>query len=520
MEGEPVNREPLAISRQPLAGRVAARRGFTLIELMVSVALLVAVILMVSQIFDISTRAASRTNAQSEVFSGAAAFRERISADVSRMMPGLLVIDSPPPTPVRAEVPGGEVIFRQRQDRIFFIAGGAPGQYESLTDPTRGEAYLGAPLTGTYSLHPGNWTPSASSAAMMYYGPSEPMDASGNPRQLDAPADPRPPTASEWVFVNRALLIGSEPNAGAGYFGNTVTPQPAWWPQYQQWRNTMGADYAAFLSSLTAAGPLTVPNNYLNGTMDVLFPFPPVPPNAIPMSPAELIDRLNAKLSGIAMAGMPGIQIQDLWQLGRAPVTATLRDPTAYDYYKRNGANFMPRMADIRIEWTDGLSVEPPPPYYGGPNAAPDLRTRWFGLTCDANNAPNPGNAASLNGLSYTARRRADPINNANNYYTGTSVSAGIINAYNTETDTFINQIESAPSSGSSAQYRAVWRTDNWQYRPKALRITYRLFDARNKMESDSTVDLDDDDFADPEGGTPYVVSRYGQEFSLIIPVP
>lgn len=491
--------------------------AFTLIELMVSVALLVAVILMVAQIFDISTKAATRTNAQSEVFSQATAFRERITADISRMLPGLLVIESPPPTPVRAEVPGGEVIYRLRQDRLVFIAGGAPGQYESLTDPARGEAYTGAPPTGTYSIHPGNWTPSASSAALMYYGPAEPIDALGNPRQLDAPGDPRPPSASEWVFVNRALLIGSEPNAGAGYFGNTVTPQPAWWPQFQQWRNIMGTDWTNFYNSLTAAGPLTVPANYLNGSMDVMFPFPPFPPNAVPMSALELIDRLNTKLSG-AFAGSPGVQIEDLWQPGRAPVTASMRDPTAYDFYKRNGANFMPRMADIRIEWTDGRSINPPPPYTAAVPA--DLRTRWFGLTCDTTNTPDPSNPGSLNSLSYTAQRRADPVNNANNYYTGTSVSSDIINAYNTETDVFANRIEWGASSGNFAQYRAVWRKDNWQYRPKALKITYRLFDAANKMEADSTVDLDDDDLADPEGGTPYVVHRYGQEFSLIIPVP
>ncbi len=481
---------------------------------MVSVALLVAVILMVAQIFDISTKAASRTNAQSEVFAGAAGFRERISADVSRMMPGLLVIESPPPTQVRAEVPGGEVIYRLRQDRLVFIAGGSPGQYESLTDPTRGEAYLGAPLTGTYSLHPGNWTPSASSAALMYYGPAEPMDASGNPRQLDAVGDPRPPTASEWVFVNRALLIGSEPNAGAGYFGNTVTPQPAWWPQFQQWRNTMGSDWSAFFNSLTAAGPLTMPANYLNGSMDVLFPFPPVPPNAVPMSPMELIDRLNAKLPTNS-SGMPGEPIRDLWLPGRAPVTASMRDPTAYDFYKRNGANFMPRMADVRIEWTDGRSVTPPPPYTTV--NPPDLRTRWFGLTCDATNTPNPSNPAGLNGLNYTAQRRADQL--GNNYYTA-ATPAPVFDAYNVETTAFNNQIEWSASSGNGAQYRAVWRKDNWQYRPKALRITYRLFDLGSKLESDSTVDLDDDDIADPEGGTPYVTSRYGQEFSLIIPVP
>lgn len=494
---------------------MTARSGFTLIELMVSVALLVAVILMVAQIFDISTKAASRTNAQSEVFSSAAAFRERITADVSRMMQGLLVIDSPPPTPIRAEVPGGEVIFRLRQDRLFFVAGGAPGQYESLTDPTRGEPYIGPPLTGTYSMHPSSWTPSASAAALMYYGPAEPMDASGVPRPLDAPADPRPPTASEWVYVNRALLIGSDANAGAGYFGNAITPQPAWWPQYQQWRNTMGSDYSVFVNSLAAAGPLNVPANYLNGSMDVLFPFPPVPPNAIPIAPAELIDRLNAKLSGIALAGIPGSQIEALWQLGRAPVTATMRDPTAYDYYKRNGANFMPRMADIRIEWTDGRSETPPPPYTNV--SPPDLRTRWFGLQCNASNTPNPTNPAGLNNLSYTARRRADEL--GGNYYTAATPTA-MVAAYNEETSVFINQIESAASTGATGNYRAVWRKDNWQYRPKALRITYRLYDLGSKLANDSTVDLDDDDVPDPEGGTPYVVKRYGQEFSLVIPVP
>jgi len=513
MEGEPVNREPLAISRQPLAGRVAARRGFTLIELMVSVALLVAVILMVAQIFDISTKAASRTNAQSEVFAANAALRERMTADVSRMLPGFLVINSPPPTPVRAEVPGGEAIFRVRQDSLMFVAGGAPGQYESLTDPTRGEPDNGVTVPAG-RLRPTQWVPTASSAALMYYGPAEPMDASGNARPLDLPADPRPPTASEWVFVNRALLIGSEANAGVGYWTTVTppTPSPPWWTQYVQWKNTLDADAIVFQNSLASLGVLNVPDNYLNGSMDVFFR--QVTPAVGQITATEFIDRLNTKLSGIGLGSFPGSLLENLWQPGRAPMSASLRDPTAFDYYKRNGANFMPRMADIRIEWTDGRSVDPPPPYANNPN----LSTRWFGLRADINYNPNPANPAGLNGQPFEAWRRGDQVN----YYGGSPTAPQLlVDAYGTETSIFNNVIESADLSGSNAAYRAVWRKDNWQYRPKALRITYRLFDVRNKLESDTTVDLDDDDRPDPEGSaTPYVLKRYGQEFSVVIPVP
>ncbi len=66
----------------------------------------------------------------------------------------------------------------------MFIASRTTGQYESLTDPARGEPYT-VLLVRVDPFRPSQWTPSASSAALMYYGPSEPMDASGNPRRLD-----------------------------------------------------------------------------------------------------------------------------------------------------------------------------------------------------------------------------------------------------------------------------------------------------------------------------------------------
>jgi len=506
--------------------KAGSHQGFTLIELMVSIALLVAVILLVAQIFDISTRAAGRTNAQSEVFAAAAAYRERMTADVSRMLPGFLVIDSPPPTPVRAEVPGGEAIFRLRQDRLMFVAGGAPGQYESLTDPTRGEPDSSVTVPPG-RLRPSQWVPTASSAALMYYGPAEPLDAGGNPRRLDLVGDPRPPSASEWVYVNRALLIGSDANAGVGYWTSVPapTPSPAWWPQYVQWKNNLDADAVTFqnlLGSLAAMTAGNLPAGYFNGQMDVFFRA--TSPAIGQITATEFIDRLNAKMTGIGLGSYPGSQIEGLWQLGEAPLTATLRDPTAFDYYKRNGANFMPRMADIRIEWTDGLPINPPPPFTATGN--PDLRTRWFGLMSDPGNNPNPANQTGLNSLNYAAVRRGNV--GVLNYYGGgapAGVSAADYNlvrdAYANDTDTFNGQIESAISNGANASYRAVWRKDNWQLRPKALRITYRLFDVRNKLESDSTVDLDDDGLPDPEGtSTPYVVKRYGQEFSVVIPVP
>jgi hypothetical protein len=93
------------------------------------------------------------------------------------------------------------------------------------------------------------------------------------------------------------------------------------------------------------------------------------------------------------------------------------------------------------------------------------------------------------------------------------------------ERDVFLNKIEWAKTGNDSpdvqAAYRAVWRADTWQYRPKALRFTYRIFDAQNRLKQITSIDLNDDGKPDTDpSGRAYSMARYGQEFSIVVPIP
>ncbi len=93
-----------------------AMRGFTLVELLVTVALLTVTIFAVSSIFNISSDATSRTMAHTEVISASAAVQQQLTDQLSKIEPGLLIIESPAPTGVRADVPEGPQGFLEKTD--------------------------------------------------------------------------------------------------------------------------------------------------------------------------------------------------------------------------------------------------------------------------------------------------------------------------------------------------------------------------------------------------------------------
>src|SRR5438067_7488588 len=74
---------------------VRRRRGLTLIELMVGVALVSAVILVVANVFSTASGAAGRTVAHTELLDSAGTFERSIRGDVGTMAPGFLMIYSP-----------------------------------------------------------------------------------------------------------------------------------------------------------------------------------------------------------------------------------------------------------------------------------------------------------------------------------------------------------------------------------------------------------------------------------------
>src|SRR5205814_144382 len=121
--------------------------------------------------------------------------------------------------------------------------------------------------------------------------------------------------------------------------------------------------------------------------------------------------------------------------------------------------------------------------------------TRWFGLAPDQAGAPpDPGNPASVDSMQYQARMRAvaspsptlNPSNpnpaNPDNDPAETAAFANIEYGYNGS-----GSIGVTPDV--DAGYRVVWRIDNWQYRPKALRFTYRIYDAGRRITSATTTD-------------------------------
>jgi len=447
-------------------------------EVLVSVALLIVVMAAISRVFTISSDTMARTTANARVMAANAAVRQALTDQVSKMADhGLLIIESPKPTPSRSDIKKGERKFRLRHDRLVFLAVGDVDEYQSFTDPTRGD-----PANPTRKT-------AGSSQAIVYFGPGTPLT------RKEAPAVPqflvgsghlsRFLPAADWVFQQRAILLMLEKGADA---------DAAWDPPT--------------LDSLTAGGgmlnggPLYAEFN--QGGMDAIVSGVNMRANARTFAdyvlglPLDSSDLLSAHPS-----------IEALWEPSLAPRTATLSFPASRDYYTRSGFNFVPGLADFRIEWTDGRQIDPL-----GADGLPgtgdeDPETRWFGLR------PDPGFVVTdmvldnldTTDIPYYARRRIDVA----------------INTTQAELDGYGQAEWSAAGSTSSADaaYRAIWRADTWQYRPKALRFTYRIYDAGNRLEQDTTVDLDEDGFYDPDDSSARrTMQRYGRRFSIVVPVP
>lgn len=453
--------------------------GFTIVELIVSMGILSATMIAVATIFSISSDAAGRTEAHAEVIEASAAFQQTVSDELSRIVQeGLLIIESPPPTLVRAEVPEGPRIFRLRHDRLVFISSkGTEGAYQSFTDPTRG-------VPGPLDVDTRR-TPASSPEALIYYGPGIPVAGNGTATGVRMPFDDTGILpASEWVFAHRAILLMLDDPGVANW-----SPLP---------------DMTDF-----DAGLLTSPGapEIFEARMDALV--------TGMNGPATIA----ARLSGESLSA-PTVKLSDLWQPNLTPVTTSLTDPADADYFTRSGFTFQPRMVDFRIEWTDGRRVDP-----NGPDNDPattadnNWATRWFGLAPDPNGLP----------VNYQARTRFAAVGNPSN----PNISAtnpdnpAVENGLGYFTDPVAgNGIEWAPfgvTPDAAAQYRAVWRRDTWQFRPKALRFTYRIYDATRRLKQPTTTDFDEDGVADPDPVNPtkpYIVTRYGQEFSIVVALP
>ncbi|MFQ5501469.1 MAG: type II secretion system protein [Phycisphaerae bacterium] len=457
-------------------------RAFTLAELLVSIALLIVTMAALSQVFTIASDVTTRTTAHSELLAASAAFRETASDQLSKLSPdGLLIIESPPPAPTpRREVQEGPLFLRPRHDRLVFLTHGDIDEYQSFTDPRRGM--------------PSNTT-AAASQALVYFGPGTPLTETDNPLQPrplanDANLLSRTLTASEWVFLHRSILLMLE----------DANPDPAVW-------NPPTMDALAAPGGMLDGGPLRA--EFLQGRMDAIVSGNNRVANA--RSFAQLI--LGKALDNTDLLSADP-SIASLWTPSHAPRSATTNNFNNRDYYTRGGSSFISGLADFRIQWTDGRSIDSLGPD-GVAATGDEGGTVWFGLRPDPTFIVN--NIAITTGQVPNIAYRRQDFDQPPNTPTPDEAEAFGIAAGSQ------NRIEWTPTNGAdvNAAYRAIWRADTWRFRPKALRFTYRLYDAGNRLKQTTEIDLDEDGDADPDGtAPPAIITRFGRPFSIVVKLP
>lgn len=473
-------------------------RAFTLVEVLVSAALVIIAMAAVVQIFNVSSDSAARTTANSDVTARAAGVREALTDQVSKIHPGLLIIESPTPTTVRQETQDGYRMWRQQHDRLVFLTHGDVDEYQSFTDPTRADPDNSVPVDQKPRT-------ASSSEALVYFGPGSPLTISTGPvrpMEVDDDGDPMSVTltASEWVFLHRTILLMPDVDANA---------DPVW--------NPIEMSDVVAPGGMFDSGPL--PPELLNGTTDAIVSDPAA--TAYPASArtfAALI--LQKPLDATDLLG-PTPSIAALWTPSFAPRNATMQNFGFLNYYTRGGANFVPGLADFRVEWTDGGR------YVAGTdtNGNDVYATRWFGLrpdpTFDVNSsvlADLTAGGAAAPAIPYKAFRRSD-------YTLDTRADEAVAFGMSPGLQSKIEWSRNGSAGGADSAYRAIWRGDTWQYRPKALRFTYRIYDQGNRLKQTTEIDIDEDGDFDPDDGggndvTRRLVMRWGRTFSIVVAVP
>ena len=470
-----------------------ARRAFTLIEVSVSIGLLLIAMITVAGVLHLSSDAAGRTAAHARVVEASTALQHELTDKLEKIVPGLLIIESPPATLARVEVKGGTRYFRLRRDRLVFIAAnGGESAFESFTDPTRG-----TPSNPAFA-------PSSADEALMYFGPGIPVVADGTPagkrRGIEFGSDDPDLMASEWMFLQRALI-----------FLQTNPPVPGWFPPDMSiFSGGGGVLDGADLNTAPSLIPI------FENRMDAVVS---QPPPGLAAGGANLIAHINDRVAFpgafAALFHGPLPSARALWQASLAPASVSYTDENDIDFYTRSGATFSTRLADFSIEWTDGGRVDPLGPDDTPNTGDEDFRTRWFGLAPDVTDTFDIANPDDLR---FQARMRGTPniINPSNPNPANPDNDPAATTAY-------FDRIEWSPigvSRDAGARYRAVWLGSDYDLHPKALRFTYRIFDANNRLTEDTTIDLNEDGIPDPDAASsPFLVRRWGRQFSIVVPI-
>lgn len=476
--------------------RSQPRRGLTLIELLVTVGLVAIVIVSISQIFKITSDAAAVTEANASLIQKSRCINEELEREVRNMAADcFLAIVCPPPIRFDPEFNNGPSVPLQ-VDTIAFIAHGDVGEYESGTDPTR-------PVAGNSALE--DLGPATSAEAIIYFGPGDAMSKNAVGGIDTLRLEQNRIVASDWPFVHRTILLLPElpENRAATWITRNMD--------------------SLFVSGGMFNSQTTLADQYANGQTDVVYSSGTLRANSRTF--AQLF--MNKDWDTDLATDFPSIT--SFWSRSLAPQTLSVNAlaTNMKNYYRRSGATFTFGLADFRVEWTDGRPVDP----IGNdlvPNSGDEnLNTRWFGIGPDPKEAVSQANLVDLTtindsgdavGVPYYAWKRQ-------NVYLYPSLSPAERDAEQAVKDLFRDRIEWPRGNNPGTQramYRAIWRADTWEYRPKALRFTYRLYDENNRIKNNTEVDFNRDGFPDPSiPGVPnWQMARMGREFSVVIPVP
>ncbi|MCK6482752.1 MAG: hypothetical protein L6R00_01280 [Phycisphaerae bacterium] len=489
-------------------------RAFTLVEALISVALMLVAMVAVGQIFKIASDASGRTVAHAELVQAAAAFEDTVRREIARLcQPGLLIIDSPDPV-LTADIFGGDPalqIIPMRHDRLVFIGKGGPEEYESLTDANVPSYYnadndvgrlpqVGGSSGGLETDTGKAWT---SSEALVFIGPSFPDGRYfvQQPPNIGASDVDPTLTAKEWIVSLRRILLSAPGSGAAKWFTSFTGNTPS------QFTN---GQYP--LSDITTSF-------FFFGALD-----------AVPETTEQIISRIQAATAAT--------QVQGLWQLTVCPTRVVSYWPDSPNnpnpdartfHYRRAAFNLMPRIADIRIEWTDGSVVDPldadPSPAIYQPR---DPSTQWFGARRDAGEsifyggAPRHWSAPDAGGLGASSGDVCFKRSWLDEFDPAVSLPESSADAFGNSAAGTVNRIESLGTATGNGikSYRAAWLPRTWGFRPKALRFTFRVYDATDRIANNDHVDNDMGGTFVGDGVPDAFVKRYGLEFSFVVDLP
>ena len=436
------------------AGTARGRAGMTLTELLVAVAIMAGLILIVASVFSTASSAAGRTVAHTEILDAVNGFESTLRDDLRSLAPGYLLIFSPnPDRSTGSNLP-------QLPDTLMDMPDVAPIRPSDQgvgmgTNPRRPARADVISFVSSGREHTSWWY-----AARMG-GKSVPLirpdalityahgiDPAVGGSGGTVPAD----EASRWSFCRRAILLGVPSDTA-----NVIYPYPGAQAPPRPYPFNLGAAWRPFEEGWTDAATTTL---------------------------TEFLDAVQrADTANLATV------------YARSIVWPDITDPNITDasiqanFFRAQNARFMPRVGSVIIEWTDGslavpaqVQTTPYPPGYVP--SEPGLK--WFGQPRDVNGDGDFDDPEDVVTQQYWAGRQ----NNATLYPN--------------------HQVDAVENG--TRNYFAVWDRQSWDFRPKAIRVIARLYDANRRITNVEPW---------PPGRTNAVLEkRYGLEVTMVIPVP